>query len=401
MGENRARGELLQKVLLGIALSMLALAAICAVLLMLQSGEEQPRETEHGVVIIADETIETATTERPTSTPRPALCEHSWQEGVCTLCGEACPHLRHDADSRICSDCGERVAHSFVNGQCRRCGMQPVLLDDIVDAGLAGGATQCGELQKRQYSYVDGNHVTVRKEMSVYVPYGYDVQKQYPVALLIHGYGGSLGAWMETAIRFGKVTVRGVDVVDRLIEESWIAPVLIVSIDTPNLSSTGDYDSRVARVSDEIRYGVLPAVCAQYSTYAADNTPAGIARAREHFAIIGASDGALYAVESGLRDDRDLFGVFAPLSGLDIPADILAVQSDERARQYPIRLLYMGTGQTDFNRTRVLQAYIHMLEADASLIDGKNAFHHICDSGHNFRSWFTDLANVLQLAFDE
>lgn len=400
MEKEKPHGELLQKVLLVVALFMLALAAVCAALLITQSGDEMPQETAQGVMMIDDETIETVPTEDPTPAPTRAPCEHSWKDGVCTLCGEHCPHPRHQAESRICTDCGERVVHSFVNGQCRRCGSKPLILDDIVDAGLAGGATRCGELQKLQYSYTDSNHVAVRKDMSVYVPYGYDPQKQYPVALLIHGYGGDLGTWMELRNHFGTVNVRGIDVVDRLIEEDWIAPVLIVSIDTPNLSGMSDYNSRIAKVSEEIRYGVLPTVCARYATYATDNTSAGIARAREHFAIIGASDGALYAVESGLRDNRDLFGVFAPLSGLDIPADILTVQSGEWARQYPIRLLFMGTGQTDFNRTQVLLAYVHMLEADASLLDGQNAFHHICDSGHSFRSWFTDLANVLQLAFD-
>lgn len=401
MEEEKARGERLQKVLLVITVSMLVLAAVCAVLLMLQSGEEKPAETMQGAVV-GNEPTETVPTEGPEETPPQALCEHSWQDGVCTLCGEACPHPRHDADSRICLDCGERVVHSFVNGQCRRCGSKPVLLDDIVAAGLAGGATQRGELQKRQYSFENSSHTTVRGEMSVYVPFGYDPQKQYPVVLLIHGMGGTLETWMERDYSFAYPSVRGADVVDRLIEEGWIAPMLVVSIHTPDLSGTASYDRRVARVSEEIRYGVLPTVCALYSTYAADSTPEGIAAAREHFAIIGASDGALYTVESGLRDDRDLFGVFAPLAGLDIPTDILAAQSEEWAKQYPIRLLYMGTAQSDFNRSHVLLAYIHMLVADKSLVDGQNAYLHICEfGGHSFRSWFTELANVLQLAFDE
>lgn len=91
----------------------------------------------------------------------------------------------------------------------------------------------------------------------------------------------------------------------------------------------------------------------------------------------------------------------APLAGLDIGADILAMQTSEWAKQYPIHILYMSTGQTDFNRSHVLLAYIHLLQADKNLTDGQNAFHHVCDSGHSFRSWFTDLANVLQLAFPQ
>ena len=398
--EEKTPGELLQKILLGVVLAMLAVVAVCTVLIVMEGGEPAV-ETEPGVIIISDETPVPQMTVNPQPTHPAEPCEHSWEDGVCTRCQERCPHLRHDAESRVCAVCGETVLHNYVGGQCTRCGSDAGLIDDIIDAGLAGGATQHGKLEKLPYTYENESGVTVRKTLSVYLPYGYDPQKQYPVALLIHGLGGKMETWMEQSFSFGTIRVRGIDVVDRLIEENRIPPVLIVSMETPGLSGSASYDLLVSRVSKEIRTGVLPTVCSHYSTFAKDSTAVGIAAAREHFAMIGASDGALYTVESGLRDNRDLFGVYAPLSGLDIGEDILAMQSSEWAKQYPIRLLYMGTGKTDFNRTQVLQAYIHMLQADPSLIDGRNAFHHVCDGGHTFRSWFTDLANVLQLAFPQ
>jgi len=398
--EEITPSELLQKILLGVVLAMLAVVAVCTVLIV-REGREPAAETVPGVIIISDETPKPGMPAYPEPTHRVSLCEHIWENGVCTRCAERCTHPRHNVESLVCADCGEIAMHNYIDGQCTRCGSELVMLSDIVDAGLAGGATQHGKLEKLTYTYENESGVTVRKTLSVYVPYGYDPQKQYPVALLIHGLGGQLETWMEQSFSFGSIRVRGIDVVDRLIEEHRIPPVLIVSIETPGLSGSVSYDLHVSRVSKEIRTGVLPTVCSRYTTFAKDSTPAGIAAAREHFAMIGASDGALYTVESGLRDNRDLFGVYAPLSGLDIGEDILAMQSSEWAKQYPIHLLYMGSGKTDFNRTQVLQAYIHMLQADPTLIDGRNAFHHVCDGGHTFRSWFTDLANVLQLAFPQ
>ena len=400
MKDKKFGGELLQKILFAVALAMLAVVVVCSVLIVMEN-RETPVETAPGVIIISDETPKPVITAYPKPTRTASPCKHSWENGVCTRCAERCSHTRHDAESLICADCGETVVHNYVGGQCTRCGNSPALLDDIVEAGMAAGATHCGKIEKLPYTYENEFGVAVHKTMSVYTPYGYDPQKQYPVVLLIHGLSGRLETWMEHPHFIDSVRLRGIDVVDRLIEEHRSPPVLIVSIDTPGLSDSNSYDLQVSRVSKEIRFGVLPTLCSQYSTFAKENTPAGIAAAREHFAIVGASDGALYTVESGLRDNRDLFGVYAPLSGLDIGEDILAMQSSEWAMQYPIHLLYMGTGQKDFNHTKVLQAYIHMLLADPRLIDGQNAFHHVCDGGHTFRSWYTDLANVLQLAFPE
>ncbi len=60
----------------------------------------------------------------------PAPCTHNWENGTCTLCGEACTHSGGTAtctEKAVCETCGssygDPLGHTFTDGICTRCGM--------------------------------------------------------------------------------------------------------------------------------------------------------------------------------------------------------------------------------------------------------------------------------------
>ncbi|MBQ9762638.1 MAG: hypothetical protein IJV82_06120, partial [Oscillospiraceae bacterium] len=48
-----------------------------------------------------------------------AGCEHSWTNGVCSICDEVCDH---DWNNGACATCGTACAHNWSNGTCATCG---------------------------------------------------------------------------------------------------------------------------------------------------------------------------------------------------------------------------------------------------------------------------------------
>ena len=57
----------------------------------------------------------------PTETAEPTPHVHSWDGGVCTLCGEIC---EHEWRGGVCTVCGLRCAHEWKDGVCTVCGLR-------------------------------------------------------------------------------------------------------------------------------------------------------------------------------------------------------------------------------------------------------------------------------------
>ena len=74
-------------------------------------------------------------------------CDHSWENGVCTLCEAVCSHETHDADG-ICGTCGSTVKHSYADSTCTICGK--VCSHNYTD----GICTDCG--LGCEHTYEDG-----------------------------------------------------------------------------------------------------------------------------------------------------------------------------------------------------------------------------------------------------
>ena len=109
-----------------------------------------------------------------------AGCEHTWTEGVCDICGLACTHKWYDHECSICHipcehewsggvcqkcdavcihtwengtciTCGEVCEHTYENGICTTCGAEePVVLPSVSIAGTFNDWTAA------EMTYVDG-----------------------------------------------------------------------------------------------------------------------------------------------------------------------------------------------------------------------------------------------------
>ncbi len=77
--------------------------------------------------------VETRTVYRDVSE---GLADHSWADGVCSVCNTVCVHSyvdqvctvcgmvqQHTYVDGVCTECGEACEHSYVNGVCRLCNM--------------------------------------------------------------------------------------------------------------------------------------------------------------------------------------------------------------------------------------------------------------------------------------
>ena len=156
----------------------------------------------------------------PIPSPEPTPCPHlTWEEGAClgcgllclhterkqgtcTLCGDACRHTEHDS-AAVCTLCGEQGRHNFVYGVCTVCRAKPVFEERDLPAWLRVPCEEKGTVETVKYTTRDyemeGYGAIVpgyEKEMSVYLPYGYDPAEKYNLLILLHGLGGSEDYWL-------------------------------------------------------------------------------------------------------------------------------------------------------------------------------------------------------------
>ncbi|MBR4382347.1 MAG: hypothetical protein IKP64_02190, partial [Selenomonadaceae bacterium] len=110
-----------------------------------------------------------------------AECPHeSWAGGRCAVCAMPCDHPGHDAETLVCSRCGAIVPHAYVKGVCALCGGKPEFYDERLPRELFKPMENKGEVHILSYetdAYTPTTAkepVVLKKEMCVYVPYGYD-----------------------------------------------------------------------------------------------------------------------------------------------------------------------------------------------------------------------------------
>ena len=195
----------------------------------------------------------------------------------------------------------------------------PTSLAAIPDSYLTA-AKQQGTLQDLYYntyesfSY-DEKSQKLQKHAVVYLPYGYDESKKYPVFYLIHG------GWSNEYTYLGSPDEpHGMKhILDHGIANGEIQPMIVVCPTYNNTSpeDSGDY-SLALRLTDnyhnELINDLIPAVEGKYSTYAEDTTPKAIAASRDYRAFCGFSMGSM-ATWRTFEHSLDYFRYFMPSSG--------------------------------------------------------------------------------------
>lgn len=164
------------------------------------------------------------------------------------------------------------------------------------------------------FSY-DEKSQKLQKHAVVYLPYGYDESKKYPVFYLMHG------GWSNEYVYLGSPAEpqRMKHILDHGIANSEIQPMIVVCPTYNNTSpeDSGNY-SLALRLTDnyhnELINDLIPAVEGKYSTYAEDITPEALAASRDYRGFCGFSMGSM-ATWRTFEHCLDYFRYFMPSSG--------------------------------------------------------------------------------------
>ena len=173
-----------------------------------------------------------------------------------------------------------------------------------------------GTIIRIDYRTLDENRRYIRKYANVYLPYGYekDKERKYNILYVIHGGGGNADAWLDSCLTK--------NMLDYSFEEDKVNPFIVVfpGFYKEDKKRTGPVDPPAERAhvllfQDELVSDLIPAVESQVRSYADGYiTPDTLIATREHRAITGFSMGGVTTWFAFLKH-MDHFATFLPLSG--------------------------------------------------------------------------------------
>ena len=188
---------------------------------------------------------------------------------------------------------------------------------------------------------------------------------------------------------------------DNMFEKGICDPCIIVCPVTEIPQCQGLTASTI-QLRQELREYILPYVAEHYSTYAADSSLESLKAARDHFALGGLSNGALFVYEGGMRYNFDLFGSYAAFSGNGEPWETVTVikHTKEAFKDLTMNCYFTGAGTVnDWQQNYTKIGYEYFLEHLPYLVEGKNAWRVDVEGEHEWKVWFTDIFNALPLMF--
>lgn len=395
---------------------------ICICLLLAGCGREEPAP------VTVPETTEPETTV--------FVCDHIWENGVCTRCGEACVHSweagkcsvcqleclheSHSSRTLACTLCGMELAHDFQEGSCTLCSLERKTTQKTLPDSYQEPCTQQGTVEKLTYStFAYGlerlagepeGSIPVEKYAYVYLPYGYDPETPYNVLYLLHGTGGGPETWFGIE-KPGSQLAHTASMVDHLIASGEINPVILVSAtyygyvpeDSPfiHLSKTEPLDKLAPSTFALELPALVEAVESRYATFAHGDTSRENLRAtRAHRAFAGSSQGAVTVLQSVVAKHLDIVGYLGNLSGFWTSVSTVV----KYIRNYPeeeILFWYHGEGEQDIAHSDHCYGYRELLkQIPDRLTEGENIL--MVDKPgfeHTSANWYLDLYNMLHLFF--
>lgn len=217
------------------------------------------------------------------------------------------------------------------------------------------------------FSY-DEKSQKLQKHAVVYLPYGYDESKKYPVFYLMHG------GWSNEYTYLGSPDEpQGMKhILDHGIANGEIQPMIVVCPTYNNTSpeDSGDY-SLALRLTDnyhnELINDLIPAVESKYSTYAEDTTPEAIAASRDYRAFCGFSMGSM-ATWRIFEHSLDYFRYFMPSSG-GPAASTETYESvvKDSGHEWDDFFIFAASGTNDFDYSGFKNGIDTMRESDSGL----------------------------------
>ena len=236
---------------------------------------------------------------------------------------------------------------------------------------------------------------SVKKTAYVYIPYGYDSEKEYNILYLMHGTGDDEKYWLKTN-PYNKTML------DNMIADGDIQPLIVV---TPTFyvedDCADDLDQLTYSFAKELRNDLMPEIESSYSTYAKTADDKGFSESRDHRAFAGLSRGAVTTYHSAICQSLDYFSWFGTFSGSRTDAQQFqdTIQSGTFA-DLPIHYLYVASGNFDFALPGQVQDYQALLDIEPRLRAGVNTCFDVFPMRyHSMGNWHLALYNYLQKIF--
>ena len=260
-----------------------------------------------------------------------------------------------------------------------------------------GEISEAGTLEELVYETkayaTDGRSVT--KRALVYLPYGYDPDKNYNILYLMHGTGDDENYWLKTHT-YNKTML------DNMIAQGEIDPLIVV---TPTFYVEDDcldgLDALTFSFREELRNDLMPAAESRYSTWAKTVDDAGFAASRDHRAFAGLSRGAVTTANSVLCGSLDYFSWYGLFSSFRTSQEhILETIQSEEEKDLTINYVYATTGNFDFATPYMAPGYRMLCESVPRLKEGVNTSFDIFPMRyHSIGHWHLSLYNFLQKIF--
>lgn len=221
----------------------------------------------------------------------------------------------------------------------------------------------------------------------IYTPPGYraDAQRQYPLLVLMHGYGDDESAWLEV----GRANL----IVDNLIAQQKIEPMIIAMpyghpLPIELKTSFDNYaDRNIVLMEQDVLQALLPYAGEHYR----------IKQGCENRAIVGLSMGGGQSLTIGLThlDQFAWVGGYSSAApqGDDLDRQFAGLLADVADTNKRLKLLWIGCGEDDFLLERN-QQFIQWLKTQ-----GVEHTFRQSDGGHDWTVWRKYLAEFLPLLF--
>lgn len=242
----------------------------------------------------------------------------------------------------------------------------------------------------------------ITKHAIVYLPYNYSLTKKYNVFYLMHG------GWSDETTYLGTPGNPHLlkNILDNAIADGKMTPMIVVCPTYNNLSNQDSSDYRLAlqltdNYHNELANDLLPAIEAEFSTYAEDVTEKGLIDSRDHRAFCGFSMGSVttwHVFQYCLR----YFRYFFPSSGaLTADGKLLAKFVEKQGYQASDFYIFAGSGTADFAydgftaQIRAMASYSDMFAFADNEEDG-NLYYLVTPGGtHSAENALEDFYNCL------
>lgn len=263
--------------------------------------------------------------------------------------------------------------------------------------------SECGTVEKITYKTYDyfGDESEIEKNANVYLPYGYDGEKQYNVLYLMHGIGGDENEWGMVGDT-SKIKI----IMDNLIYNGDIEPFIVV---TPNGRSGADFANKSSDYNSfyefgkELRNDLIPYIESHYATYGQyGGADYDMKADRDHRAMAGLSMGGMQTINIGMCECLDIisyFGAFSAAPTSYKAADIVQTL-DTRFPGEEIHYFYNICGTNDSIAYQSASAAAKELpQLSGRFRDGENYMWQELKGGHDFAIWYLGFYNFAQKVF--